>query len=235
MFSNFFLIQLFAYIGIVQVPSSISQKLSTLSAQAEVCVGLSNELQKHALNYLIQQTSYGKQINPERLSKRLSTLTSERIIMKYMNLYDKDAIVQELDTILYMIKDSSFSYPFNDLEAILHSLLTAHLLYVSRKRIVINEIEKIAKEGKGINSKKNIDKMEGSTSSAVNGTRGDIISELRILYEILAEKEGRQYIGVTQNAPNVYTRNTNPYLVMNQAAALGFSRVFHRERDRIVF
>jgi hypothetical protein len=195
-------------LAMIQVPSAINQKLVSVASQAGVCTGLSNELQRMAFKYLLQKTMYTKEINIERLSKRLSYLSSERVILDYISYFEKDAIVPEIDEITYMAMDSTGHNSFDELERTLSSLFYQHQQYVIKKMEVLAELQSVStktnRNQDDKTSETKLDTDEYLTSSTLDKQMDDKINE------IMKSRDRENYPGLTYITSDVYFRTSNP-------------------------
>lgn len=93
---------------------------------------MGQDLTQHALRAIFQQTFYANELSMEKLSRRLSSYTSDRVISQYMCAFDSATQAYDLDMTSYLRLDRDAANQFsaftalNELDMRLQHLLKMH-------------------------------------------------------------------------------------------------------------
>lgn len=126
----------------VELPAEGRERLERIlraTDYTELC-GMEEEVLSAATRYLFEQYIYSREANGDRISTRLSSLTTENIIMQYAYLFDEEYVAMDLDTIRYMAVDRATGKPYFNLEDLVTRLTPIYEAFKrSKERVVPRE------------------------------------------------------------------------------------------------
>jgi hypothetical protein len=219
----------------LEPPMEVKDHVKLLTSVGKAAIGIETEVQKNINRYLFQQVSYHRDIDNERLSKRLSNSTTQTSILKYASLYDKYSFVSEFDKISYIATDAPSYQNFDELENVFDILSPEHESYIQN----VNEYQKsisdttstesIASLIDSKNDDKNSDNIDVSDKSpsspnyyiSDDPTQSSHISYMSFPRGVYA----KEYTDFVLISPDLYKRVTNKYLQVNEISAESFSLV----------
>jgi hypothetical protein len=223
------------------VPSLSKKHLKKLISQAKAAPGLEDELLSNANQYLQQQSTYAEQIDVEKLSRRISSLTVEKSIIEYARLLDKESVASSVDDITFMASDDPQYQSFYELQNILYALGPLKETYAAKA----NELKIIASKSNvdsepqnkqsrnplsllsfKMYKKKTSEKKEKKPSTVplpVIVTMNDVDDELNT-NNLAKSRISTEYDGFSMLGPDLYARASNPLLNMNEIAVIAWNR-----------
>ena len=226
------------------VPSISKKHLKRLISHAKAAPGLEDELLSNASKYLHQQLTYAEQIDVEKLSRRMSSLTAEKSIVEYARLLDKESVASSVEDITFIASDDPQYQSFYELQNILYTLGPLTETYAAKA----NELKVLAskynvdvdtkKEKKSRNplsllsfkkyKKKTAEKKETTPESTPIPLT--VVDEVQTNISSLAKSRiSPEYEGFTLLAPDLYARISNPLLNMNEIAVMAWNRSHKKE------
>ena len=93
--------------GPLELPIAAKKRLNSASKRALIAAGLDAETEKLAGLYLAQQDAYSRSIGLARLASRMSNLSSERSVLEYAAVFDRDEVAGAFDEIMFVISGAS--------------------------------------------------------------------------------------------------------------------------------
>lgn len=222
------------------VPFAAKRHLKRLISQAKAGPGLEDELLSNANQYLQQQSIYADQIDVEKLSRRMSSLTVEKSILEYARLLDKDSVASSVDDITFMASDDPQYQSFSELQNILYTLAPLTETYAAKA----NELKVIASKTT-IETDTKKDKQSRNPLSLLSFKRykmktskkkeAAIIIPIPIIEPTINDDDfninnlaksriSTEYDGFTLLASDLYSRISNPLLSMNEIAVIAWNR-----------
>jgi hypothetical protein len=207
-----------SYDNSVRIPEHVRLKLFDGCVRRKIGFGIESKLQALAARYLFQQVVYAREISIHRLASRLSALTTEKTILDYALTFEKESLVSNLDMITFIATDGPSYQTFYELENFVESLQVLHERYKERAQELIDEYNQLDSAVKG-------PVVEESDSSEVRLSFDDIEVAERTLISRVTNKEypGFKCIGLDQ-----YEKLSNPYLHINEIAAMRFEELIQR-------
>jgi hypothetical protein len=223
------------------VPSLSKKHLKKLISQAKAAPGLEDELLSNANQYLQQQSTYAEQIDVEKLSRRISSLTVEKSIIEYARLLDKESVASSVDDITFMASDDPQYQSFYELQNILYALGPLKETYAAKAnelKVIAskNNVESEPQDKQSRNplsllsfkkyKKKTSEKKEKTPSTVplpVIVSMNDVDDELNT-NSLAKSRISTEYDGFSMLGPDLYARASNPLLNMNEIAVIAWNR-----------
>jgi hypothetical protein len=223
-------------IGTVDIPTSAKIQIENIlqgrgggtSVNIENCMmSLEEDILNCANKYLYDQLIYSREIDEDRLSTRLSSLTSELDVLNYMSLYSNDLIALDMDSISFMLTDRSSTKPLHHLYNELLSIESLHETMNHFKQDVIQSFYQ-----NSINVADAPPPADPAAADLVHETNGSVNETdlnwneyLDPLSYVTSKGVGHlpssysshgDYPGFIQTGPNVYAKVSNPHFVCNE-------------------
>jgi len=230
------------------VPSYSKKHLKKLVSQAKSAPGLEDELLSNASQYIQQQAKYSNEIDIERLSKRISSLTVEKTILEYARILDKEIVASSVDDITFIASDDPQYQSFYELQSILHTLSPLKEMYSVKakelrvkasKEVVVEENPKKKKYTNPLSmlsfkkyKAKTSGKKETTPAQTTSPSVSKDIEELYTMSSLAKSRISKDYEGFTSLAPDLYARISNPLLNMNEIAVIAWNRSQARKEDK---
>jgi hypothetical protein len=101
----------------LEMTTALNNRIGQCLQRMRVANGLETEFRKYVNNYVFQQYNYLKEISFERLSRRISTLSSEKSIVQYVTQFEPDFVASGWDQVIYMAKEGPNYVSFRELRA----------------------------------------------------------------------------------------------------------------------
>lgn len=222
---------------LLHVPDNIEEKLHNLARKKGVGSGLSAELQRLAFQYVVQQVLYAKEIDNDRLSSRLSYITSEQVAMKYVNIFESfdtnillETLAIDYEVIQYMLHDNMSIQSYHTLNSYLssESVQDQYLKFSSSKKkylaSITNQNSNTAVTNGNSMKMDHVD-LSNELMNTTDNNEQQNSSEISLSSDVPLASSDHLYPGLTRIAPDVYIRTSNPYLQMNEIGAIGYSRM----------
>lgn len=205
-------------IGTVDIPTSVKIQIENILQGRGVddCMSLEEDILNCANKYLYDQLIYSRETDDDRLSTRLSSLTSELDILNYMSLYSNDLIALDMDSISFMLTDRSSTKPLHHLYNELLPIQTLHETMNNFKQDVLQSfyensinvtdaapLVNTTLNETDLNWNDNLDPLSYVTPSGVGHLSASTSSH-------------EDYPGFLQTGPNVYAKISNPHFVCNE-------------------
>jgi hypothetical protein len=246
-------------IGTVDLPTSAKIQIENIlqGSGTESCVSLEEDILNCANKYLYDQLIYSREIDDDRLSTRLSSLTSELDVLNYMSLYANDLIALDLDSISFMLSDRSSTKPLHHLYNELLSVQTLHQTMNQFKSdaiksfyensINVSDTDSPASALAASSPAAADPALASSLTAATAATVGkELMDEsdlswnenLDPLSYVTSRGVGHlpasysphgEYPGFLQTGPNVYAKITNPHFVCNEKTVSSYVSYKHLE------
>jgi len=224
------------------VPTDSKKHLKRLISHAKAAPGLEDELLSNASKYLNQQSTYAEQIDVDKLSRRMSSLTVEKSIVEYARLLDKESVASSVEDITFIASDNPQYQSFYELQNILYTLgpLTetytakANELKVLASKNKVDTDTKKEKKSRNPLSMLSFKKYKKKTAEVKESTpeptsipviEEDAEDPLKTnVYSLAKSRISPDYEGFTLLAPDLYARISNPLLNMNEIAVMAWNR-----------
>ena len=104
-------------------------KLNEQSNRLNLSIGLESTIMNLCNSYLWEQVIHTRDLDTQRLSKRLSTLTSGRVIVDYASMFSRDILANDIDLITFIATDTLSFNSLKELEFLLDSLADVYEKY----------------------------------------------------------------------------------------------------------
>ena len=205
-------------IGTVDIPTSVKIQIENIlqgrGGVDDDCMSLEEDILNCANKYLYDQLIYSRETDDDRLSTRLSSLTSELDILNYMSLYSNDLIALDMDSISFMLTDRSSTKPLHHLYNELLPIQTLHETMNNFKQDVLQSFYE--------NSIHVTDAVPvvNTTLSETDLNRNDNLEPLSSVtssgLSVSLSSSQEDYPGFLQTGPNVYAKVSNPHFVCNE-------------------
>lgn len=234
-----------AIVEMLDIPTPAKAVLSKIAAATKLAPGLEEEIYKLIANYMFQQTMYGRAISFDRLSKRLSVLTSQADLLQYSSFYGLEDLAANLDSIMF-ITSSDSKGRFYELDNLRRSLELRHSKYVKDLEQLKITIGMKGKESVTLAIQSLLNKkaelMKESTALAefikqLNSDKSESSENEKISTEpkewyICADSAPEEYLSkFSQVQSDLYQKKDNEYVIANTVAMMSFYS-FH-DRDKL--
>lgn len=203
----------------LDVPVEAKQKIETVLeySQYDTDSGLEEELMNRAHRYLYDQALCVREVDHMRLSKRLSSVTTESDILKYMSYFDKESVAADMDAITFMATDRASSKPFGYIERNFSCIRDIKNRFDQTKAALIADTINDVQSSGRIDDLGNAIDLQCRGMHPVNSD-----DYCRNTEAVLSTNE--EYVGFLQTGPDIYTKISNPHFVCNQRAAASYAK-----------
>jgi hypothetical protein len=206
------------YDNSVRIPESVRSKLYDACMKRKIGFGIESKLQALAARYLFQQVVYAREISMHRLASRLSALTTEKTILEYALTFEKESLAANLDMMTFIATDGPSYQAFYELENLVESLSVLHERHNQKVRELLNEYNKQAST-----------KFPEPASAAVEPEFRMVIGDVTATEQALISKvTNKEYPGFKCVGNDQYEKLSNPYLHINEIAAMRFEDLVQR-------
>ena len=149
----------------LDVSPYVSERIRKLTRVAGVEQGMENELRKIVSNYIFQQSLYSRELSDDRLSRRMSSLSSEKSVVQYCLQFERDALASALDSMNYIVSDKAGSKTYSDLHQLQKSVAGIQKHIRSKRKQLLSQQAAIESELTAAAEKPD-DPVDGSLSSS---------------------------------------------------------------------
>ena len=231
-------------VEMLHMPEPAKKKLEEICAATSLPLGLEDEMYKLIANYMFQHTMYARSIGFEKLSRRMSTFTSQADLLQYSSLYSLEELASNLDSILFMTS-SEGSGRFYELEDLRRSLDSKHMSYLkelSEFRKGKPSPESVVAAVKELSRKREeLLKQSTQLASVLRNLRRDNECE-RLDDRVLSipdwymcpdtiEEEYHSLFSRIQS--DLYRRKDNEYVISNTVATMSFFSYHRADKSEI--
>jgi hypothetical protein len=155
-----------------EIPQSTQDRISKFFNTANTAKGLELEFKKIINNFIFQKYAYSKEISDERLARRVSSYTTEKTILEYAQLFDRNFLASCLNTITEIAIESPSYQSFNDLFGLFGSLSNLHENIMARQTELLDDLKK----SEEVKDKINIDGKDLKNEHRIDGDINDILN-----------------------------------------------------------
>ena len=260
----------------IDIPPHVVEHIRKLLRLGGMEQGMESEMRKIVGNYIFQYQLYARELSEDRLTRRMSSLSSEKTILQYCLLFERDTLASALDSLNYTAADSPGYKSFADLLQYQKTLAGSLKHIRSRRKKLIAQLE-ASKEKKGesvsATPRSNLTpEKHDETPAAAAATEGEAVTKpevksyssvtesLGLKFDIdglnddlstdysldiynyhyhynVIEKTGDKvrlygqqsdYPGFSLVTSDVYSRVKNPFMVVNEIAAIRFNELLNK-------
>ena len=176
--------------------------------------GLELELQVKCSQFLIDQAMYHREIVAEKISRKTSTLSTPKTLLKYASYFEKESLVSEYSQLVSSYGEVSKSNNDAEMEDLLISLNPLYELY------------KTLKTSEGLQG--DVDTHLPSSTFAEMHT----LNSWHQPEKDKASSSGKEYQGFKEISYDLYVKLNNPYFRMNE---IGVVCYLHAKKRREQF
>ena len=127
----------------------VSDHIAKLTRAAGVEQGIFNELKKIVSNYIFQQSIYTRELSNDRLSRRMSSLSTEKSVVQYCLQFERETLASALDSMNYIISDNRNYKSYSDLH-LLQKSVAGIQKHIREKRKQLLLAHQAAKESESV-------------------------------------------------------------------------------------
>lgn len=118
-----------------EIPPTATSTLERLACIFQTESGLEQAIYQQALQFLLQQMMYSREISYDRLCKRLSSLISDKGALMYTSQFPKELVVSYLEAMLFFTSDAPLSSKsYIELDQLVASLSVPYEQHLAKKR-----------------------------------------------------------------------------------------------------
>jgi hypothetical protein len=122
--------------------NEVQERIIKSILRSKIAMGLEMELKKMINNYIFIQYQNAKELSFDRLSRRVSPYTPERIILEYSSQFDFDYLGSDLTSVNYIASDSPGYSSFRDLMHLNAKIQGHYQSYAQKKSKLLKKMDK---------------------------------------------------------------------------------------------
>ena len=214
----------YSYASDLMLSSETTRRLEKIAEINHFSPGLELSLQVNCSQFLLDQAMYNREIVPERICRKTSTLSSSKTLAKYASYFEKESLAIEYSQIEGFVNELVKPNNRDDMEYLLASLKPFYELY--RKSLDVLPTE-----------------LQGEVCIEIASSTEVQSLDSLLKFEYPLPPSGKEYPGFVEISYDLYAKTNNPYFRLNETALVSYLETKVRKKqfdsqtgvDKLVF